>query len=559
MALEKLQDLLVDPGYISEDDFKLASKNVGGKSELIIDQLIDRGLIKDTEVGQLLAEEINVSFIDLSKQKIDEQVLSLIPERVARTNGVIAFEEGEMFVKVGMLNPSDLETQQMLEKKFGKSIQVYLVSKKQFKQALSSYQASLKKVFADIFSKLKDENLDIEIRDETVISMVDNLLKFGYQQKASDIHIEPYVDKIVIRFRIDGVMHTVLEIPKDLGDSVLTRIKILAKMRTDEHRAAQDGKLRFNDDNFTVDVRVSIVPVTEGENIVMRLLSDRSRRFSLEDLGLSESNFSKVRSAIKSPHGMILVTGPTGSGKTTSLYAILKILNKKEVHISTIEDPVEYDLEGISQIQVNSKTDLTFAKGLRAIVRQDPDIIMVGEIRDEETAGIAVNSALTGHLVLSTLHTNDAATALPRLLDMGVEPFLVVSTVNIIVAQRLVRKLCENCRVSYKPTEQEITALNTELKGVSKGHNLNIELGIRLYKANGCKICAFTKYIGRVGVFEVLEVTEEIKGLVLNRSSTGAIIAKAREQGMITMLEDGIYKIKQGVTTIEEVLRVTKE
>ena len=387
------------------------------------------------------------------------------------------------------------------------------------------------------------------------------MLDYGQENKSSDIHLEPHSKNIVVRFRIDGIMHDVLEIPKQLSDLMLSRIKILAKMRTDVHRAAMDGKLRHKTDEETIDVRVSIVPVTQGENVVMRLLSVKSRKFNLSDLGFSGNDLKKVKRTIKNPHGMILVTGPTGSGKTTTLYAVLKLLNQREVHISTIEDPVEYDIEGVSQIQVNPKTNLTFSKGLRAIVRQDPDIIMVGEIRDEETAGIAVNAALTGHLVLSTLHTNDSATALPRLLDMGVEPFLVGSTVNIVIAQRLVRKICEKCRASYMLTsgERKLIELAPAIYDACKLKGSADLTNIRLYKGNGCKVCANTGYSGRVGVFEVLQMTEAVKELIMKHATSSEIKKYALGEGMVTMLEDGIEKVIQGVTTLSEVLRVAKK
>jgi type II secretory ATPase GspE/PulE/Tfp pilus assembly ATPase PilB-like protein len=331
-------------------------------------------------------------------------------------------------------------------------------------------------------------------------------------------------------------------------------------MRTDEHQKAQDGKFRFNVGSETIDIRVSIVPVTQGENVVMRLLSSSNRRFGLADLGLNDNNLEILRKAMKNPHGMILVTGPTGSGKTTTLYAIINILNKRNIHIATIEDPVEYDIESVTQIQVNSKTNLTFAKGLRALVRQDPDIIMVGEIRDEETADIAVNSAMTGHLVLSTLHTNDAATAIPRFLDMGVEPFLIASTVNIVIAQRLVREICPKCRISYQPTHEESLMVegNPGAKAIFKAKAGKDFSKLRLYKGAGCKICGQTGYSGRIGIFEILEMTEDIKKLVVSRASSDDIMSVAiKKNKMTTMLEDGIEKVLAGETTMEEVLRVT--
>lgn len=331
---------------------------------------------------------------------------------------------------------------------------------------------------------------------------------------------------------------------------------MLSKLRTDEHQKAQDGKLVTKIEEDNLDLRVSIVPITNGEKVVMRLLSEKSRQFSLEDLGFSETDLVKVTTAYKKPHGMILSTGPTGSGKTTSLYAILKLLNKREVNIATIEDPVEYDMDGINQIQVNEKTELTFAKGLRSIVRQDPDIILVGEIRDEETAGIAINSAMTGHLVLSTLHTNDAATSIPRLTDMNIEPFLISSTVNIIIAQRLVRKICQNCRVSY---ESPVKDLTKNLSDASVAKHFKGEEKARLYKGQGCPTCQHTGYTGRIGVFEILEITDEIRKAIVDKKPANIIHDLAIKSGMTTMLDDGLEKTKKGLTTIEEVVRVTKE
>ncbi len=562
---EKLKELLVQPGLISEADFKFAQEESKSKSEDLIEILISKDLIKDEQLGQLIAGDINFPYINLRQEKIDESVLGLIPELVARSKGVIAFAIDKQGVKVGMINPEELEVRHLLEKRIGCKVIPYYITKQDFNEALPHYKASLKDEFNSILKKLRDETKTREERDETIVKMVDMLLEYGYQNKASDIHIEPYVKKIMVRFRIDGIMHDVLDMPKNLAEFILSRIKILAKMRTDEHRAAQDGKFRYQTSGKEmVDIRVSVVPVTQGENLVMRLLSGKSRQFNLSDLGLLNNDLEKVKRAIKSPHGMILVTGPTGSGKTTTLYAVLKILNKRDVNISTIEDPVEYDVEGVSQIQINPKTNLTFAKGLRAIVRQDPDIIMVGEIRDEETANIAINSALTGHLVLSTLHTNDAATTLPRLLDMDIEPFLITSTVNIVIAQRLVRKICRKCLTSYTLNKEdkatrEIIEHEPHIKEIysSKGYkDLN---KVTLYKGNGCKVCGKTGYYGRIGIFEVLEMSDDIKKLVLENASSDKIMEAACKDGMSTMLEDGIEKVFNGITTLSEVIRVTKE
>src|SRR3989339_738592 len=412
----KLKSILVDPGHISEKDFNQAMNLSNEKNISIEDILLDRGLINDGQLGHIIAEFIGVPYVNLRKEKIDDMVLNLIPEIIAKSKKIIIFYEDENEIKVGMMDPQDLEIIHILEN-------------------LSRYNVGIDEEASSVLAKLQDNNLDMDEKNKANVRMVELLLEHGHYSKASDIHIEPYKKIVIVRFRIDGVLHDVLEIPKNLLSLIISRIKILSKMRIDEHFAAQDGKFQFKVKNDQIDVRVSIVPITEGENVVMRLLSTKSRKMDLDSLGLDSADLDKIKKAIKSPHGMILVTGPTGSGKTTTIYEFLKILNTKEIHIATIEDPVEYDIEGISQIQVNKKTNLTFANGLRAIVRQDPDIIMIGEIRDHETADIAVNSGLTGHLVLSTLHANDAATTLPRLLDMGIEPYLIASTVRVVIAQ----------------------------------------------------------------------------------------------------------------------------
>ncbi|OGH16615.1 MAG: type II secretion system protein GspE, partial [Candidatus Levybacteria bacterium RIFCSPHIGHO2_02_FULL_37_11] len=373
---------------------------------------------------------------------------------------------------------------------------------------------------------------------------------------ASDIHIEPEKDGSIVRFRIDGILQEVLHFTPEIDQQVIARIKFLSKLRTDEHLSAQDGKIQTKIENEDLDIRISIVPIVHGEKCVMRLLSARYRQFGLADLGMRDTDLKKVMNASSKPYGMILSTGPTGCGKTTTMYAILKILNTKERNIATIEDPIEYEITGLNQIQVNPKTNLTFAEGLRSILRQDPNIIYVGEIRDDETADIAVNSAMTGHLVLSTLHTNDAATALPRLLDMNIEPFLVASTVNIVIAQRLVRKICERCKVSQ--TEKIIDLeKHFDKKLLQKYFKSSKEA--RIYIGKGCPVCRSTGYSGRVGIFEILLLSEEIKDLIVAKNDSQKIMQQAVLEGMTTMMEDGLFKVQEGLTTIEEVLRATRE
>lgn len=561
LTTEKLKELLVTPGHVSEADFKIARREADEGGHPFNEYLVEKGLIKDDQLGKLIAENAGYQFVNLREEKIDEMVLGLVPEIVARAKGVIVFLREREGSKIAMTDPEDIETLHLVEKRIGAPVTVYYVTRRDFQDALTRYKGTLKNEFGKVLARLSNQLLSREDRDQAIVAMVDMLLKYGYESKASDIHIEPHPTKVLTRFRIDGVMHDVLDMPKEVLDLILTRIKILAKMRTDEHRAAQDGKLVFNADDEKVDVRISVLPVTEGENVVMRILSAKSRQFSLADVGLMDKDLERVKRSIDSPHGMILVTGPTGSGKTTTVYAMLKILNTRDVHIATIEDPVEYDIEGISQIQVNQRTNLTFAKGLRAIVRQDPDIIMVGEIRDEETADIAVNSSMTGHLVLSTLHANDAATTLPRLLDMKVEPFLVASTVNIIIAQRLVRRICDRCKASYQLSTEEKSLIENSkhMIDIFKKYKQTNIAKMRVYHGKGCKVCSDTGYFGRIGIFEVLEMDDTVRELITKRAPALEIMKAAQRNGMTTMLEDGIGKVLSGVTTFEEIIRATKE
>lgn len=498
--------------------------------------------------------------VDLAKETIEEGVFHRIPQIVAEKKGVVAFGRQEEGIKVGMIAPDDLPMRHFLEKRLGEPIVVYKITPEGLSKALAQYEGSIAEAFKQIYQHIKDSTRSREERDSATVELVDTIVHHGYKNRASDIHIEPFNRTILVRFRIDGVMHDVLTMPKELADMVVTRIKILSRMRTDEHRAAQDGKFRYVADGEHIDVRVSVVPVTYGENIVMRLLSTKAQQFNLSDLGFAENDLKKVQRAIRKPYGMILVTGPTGSGKTTTVYAFLKILNKRDVHIITIEDPVEYDIEGVTQIQVDPKTNLTFAKGLRAIVRQDPDIIMVGEVRDAETAGIAVNSAMTGHLVLSTLHANDSATTLPRLLDMGIEPFLLATTVNIVVAQRLVRKVCEKCRESYTITIEEKRLIEEEslLKERILARGIKQISQIKWYRGKGCQACSQTGYRGRLGIYEVMELSEATREAILRRVPSEELMALAVKEGMTTMLDDGLEKIFFGTTTLQEVIRVTR-
>lgn len=555
---EKIYKIIAKIGLIEQGVLDTALSAAREKGEDFVTFLIKQDLIKSYEIGQLIANDLHIKYANLSKENITSDVLNLLPEVVARHQKMIVFKHDEDGVKVAMVDPFDYEMIKMIEKKVGDKVIPYFSTEYDIKNSFGLYRKSIQQEYATNIQKQAIKAQGEQAESVSVVKLVDDLFSYAYTNHASDVHIEPEEKDIKIRFRIDGLLYDVLTLNRNILDIIVTRIKILSQLRTDESRSAQDGKIVTNVEGEKVDIRVSVIPTTHGEKVVMRLLSSKGKQFSLEDLGMNERDLEIVRKAAKRPYGMILSTGPTGSGKTTSLYALIKLLNKRDVNICTIEDPVEYDLEGVNQIQVNPKTNLTFAKGLRSLLRQDPDIIMVGEIRDEETASIAVNSAMTGHLVLSTLHTNDAATSLPRLFDMKVEPFLVASTVNVIIAQRLVRRICMKCIVSYTLNDKEVFDLKKEVNLDKFLSTQNIS-DIRFYKGKGCQSCNYSGYSGRVGIFEVLEILDNVKELILARADADKIRNLAISNGMTTMFEDGFNKAISGKTTLEEIFRVTKQ
>lgn len=557
---DQLAQLVLGSKLVDKDGLE-ELRQFAKNANLNLDQaILEKNIIPDETLGLMIANFIKVPFVKLAKLAIPEEVFHIVPEKVARKQKVIAYERTVAGVKLAMANPYNRELIALVAQKTGQPVLPFLATEKDIYNTFHIYRKELQKNFDELIKEEAEKagSLAAAESEAPISKIVDLLINFAYQDKVSDIHIEPEEKNSLVRFRIDGILHDVLFLSKFLHDRIATRIKVMAKLRTDEHLAPQDGKIRVKVDDEDLDIRVSILPVSQGEKIVMRLLSSRLGKLSLLDLGMSEVDLKKVSKAYSRSYGMILSTGPTGSGKTSSIYSILKILNTREKNITTIEDPVEYQIRGVNQIQVNIKTNLTFASGLRSILRQDPNIVFVGEIRDSETAGIAVNAALTGHLVLSTLHTNDAATTMPRLIDMKVEPFLVASTVNIVIAQRLIRKICENCRISYIITEDELKKNLPE--EVIKKHYLTTgdKKEIRLYKGQGCKICHFTGYSGRVGLFEVMEITEKIRALIVQKSSADEIRKQSIIDGMHTMLDDGLQKVARGMTTVEEVLRITK-
>lgn len=554
---EELKKLVLKNNLIDAEGIAQILEYLKNSDTTFYDALIEKNVVTDENLGILISDYLKTPFVILSKLSIPEDVFKIIPEKIARKHKVIPFAKDAKNLKVALANPNKRTLLELVARKSGLTVIPYLATERDIDNTFFIYRKDLQEIFDQILEQeVYSGPQSIIKEDAPIIKIVNLIIQYASQDKASDIHIEPQEKKCLIRFRIDGMLHDVVQLPINLHDRIVTRIKIVSNLRTDEHMSAQDGKMRFHDEEETMDIRVSILPIVDGEKAVLRLLSTHARQFSLIDLGMNEKDLAKLNTSISKSYGMILSTGPTGSGKSTSIYAILKIINKREKNITTVEDPVEYRIKGVNQINVNVKTGLTFASGLRSILRQDPNIVFVGEIRDIETAGIAVNAALTGHLVLSTLHTNDAATALPRFIDMKVEPFLVASTVNVIIAQRLIRKVCEMCKSSVKIPKEELIQ-NIPLEVIVKNLGGDIPEYI-VYKGVGCKICHNTGYAGRIGIFEILEITKKIKALIVGKADSDMIAKQAIADGMTTMLDDGLAKVKKGLTTLEEVLRVTK-
>ena len=523
--------------------------------------LVDKGLINEETLGKAIGSYLGFSYISLKNVTIPYDVLSLLPEDMAVRHKAVVFEEKDNNLSVGMIDPKNVETIDFIKKKTDATVNPYLILESDLREALNQYKVNLKGEFERIIQEnaqktdQSEQNLELRAKELPVIHVLDTLLEYAIAEKASDIHIEGISeDKVVIRFRLDGVLHDMITLSKELHPAIVARIKILSNLKIDEHRLPQDGRFKFNAGETNIALRVSIIPAFFGENIVLRLLQESESPKTLLELGFAARDLKIVTSNLSKNHGMILVAGPTGSGKTTTLYSLLNILNSPGVKICTVEDPIEYGMRRISQIQVNTQTGLTFAEGLRSLLRHDPNIIMVGEIRDKETAEIAIHAALTGHLVLSTLHTNDAPSAIPRFLDLGIEGFLLASTVNVVIAQRLVRKVCRYCMAQIVP-KSEVTAEVAKIIKVSPGELI----AKPFYSSNGCAKCNMTGYSGRVGIYEVFELDDEMKLLVTKQVTASEIHADAVKKGMTTMMQDGVLKATSGITTLSEVLRVAKE
>lgn len=540
---EVIKEILSREGYVTPLDIEKAENYAKANKVSLVEYLLSQELLTKDLLGQAVAEAYGIPYADLnSNQPSKEQVLR-IPVDVASVFRVVVFNEKEEEIVVTTDNPAAPSLKQKLDALFSpKKIILAYSLPEDIDDAFIHYRTTLETRFQKI----------IESQRKIAPGIIDEILADALLLRASDVHIEPREKEALIRFRIDGVLHDAGRISPEYHENILNRIKVQAHLRIDEKYAMQDGAIRYSKDGREADIRVSIAPTLDGEKVVLRLLAEYVRGFALSDLGLSSEHQKKITEASKKPFGMILVTGPTGSGKTTTLYALLKTLNTSRVNIATIEDPVEYKILGVNQIQVNPEKEITFAKGLRSIVRQDPNIILVGEIRDRETTEISINAALTGHLLLSTFHANDAVTAIPRLIDMGAEPFLLASTLEVIIAERLVRKICESCRVSREASLKELhEKYNWARKYIDVEH-------LTIYEGKGCNVCNHTGYKGRTGIFEFITVTPKMQALILKNPSSREIWHMAREEGSRSLFEDGIEKAKNGITSIEELLRVAE-
>jgi type IV pilus assembly protein PilB len=577
---KQLKKFILDSGLVNRTDLDAAEKKAEESKQKLGNTLLSGGKISESDLKRMEAFVLGIPFVNLSKQKVDLPVLSMIPEPIARNYNIVAYKQGENGLEVAMLDVDDLPVIDFIKKRSGLKILPRLTDSTSMKALLVQYQKSLQAEFGNIIQKESSavslasdggvEKSETELKkmaeDLPVIKIVDSLVVHAILQNASDIHIEPGEKDLTIRYRIDGILHDAMVLDKNAAAGITARIKVMANLKLDEKRLPQDGRFKKEENGEKISFRVSILPTFFGEKTVIRLLKENSHGFTLETLGFHGEALERIQSSLKQKTGMVLATGPTGSGKTTTLYTMLEILNKPEVNISTVEDPIEYQMPRVNQTQVKSEIGLTFSNGLRSLLRQDPDIIMVGEIRDSETAGLAVNASLTGHLVLSTIHTNSAAGAIPRMIDMGIEPFLITATVKTIIAQRLVRKLM--------PNKEKYFLSAAEIKNLAKIVDLDRMLKLlkdekivgpkdtweKIPFYRPVKVSEFEDgYSNRIGMHEVMKVTPTIKEMIIKGSSQDDVEKQAKTEGMMTMFEDGVFQAVLGITSLEEVYRVVSE
>ncbi len=592
------ESLLVASGKAADDQVKTLHEQSTKEKKPFQDLIILNNLLSEKDLTKLYAEEIDVPFVEIKASEIKLDDLKQLPERIARQYKAVVFgKESDGTKLVAMEDPDDIQAINFLRKQLGNKIKVYITPSPLLQTALDQYRGNISSELTKVISSEEDivdsEEIDEKdvAEDSPVAQTVNIIIEYGVKTGASDIHIEPREEFVVVRYRIDGLLREANKLPRKLLGALVSRIKILSNLKIDEHRAPQDGRFKVDISGQIYALRVSTLPILDGEKVAMRILNESTKAAEFNELGFWGTALKDLQNAIIQPHGMVLVTGPTGSGKSTTLFSVLTKLNTPNINISTVEDPIEYHIIGANQVQVNPVAGMTFSNGLRALLRQDPNIIMVGEIRDVETADLAVQAALTGHLVFSTLHTNNAATCLPRLLEMGVEPFLIASTIRVVLAQRLVRKLCINCRENYKPDEAVLKQLektfnlsgNGGIKRIHELEQLAFGDGVgksptgksagaddlsttpsnisRIWKAHeeGCDSCNHTGYKGRIGIYEVLNNSTQIQGKIVSNATADEIEKIGISEGMITMRLDGLIKSLRGETSIEEVLRVTEE
>jgi len=561
---KRLGQLLLDRGYIDQSQLDEALEEHRRNETRLGFHLVSLGYVNEEELGEVLELQYDIPAVELGEISVEEDLLDLVPSEFASKNLVLPIERNGRTLTVAMATPNDLSLIDDLRFRTGLEVKPKVASAYALRHAIEKQYLGLNERFSGILEELEREEVEVleeeeeedltagevqaQVEEAPVVRLINGIMTDAVRREASDIHIEPYEDSLRVRYRVDGVLQDIMSPPKRLKSALISRIKILADLDIAERRIPQDGRIKMKMGNRVIDFRVSTLPVTAGEKIVLRVLDKSNLRLSLEDFGMEPKAEKDFLNAVHNPYGMILVTGPTGSGKTTTLYSALDRLNTSQVNIMTAEDPVEYNLAGINQVQIKPNVGLDFAAALKSFLRQDPDIVMVGEIRDLETGGIAIKAALTGHLVLSTLHTNDAASTVTRMVDMGLEPFNLASAVQVITAQRLVRRICDECRVETSYSESELQAAGFDAEKVRD---------VSFYEGEGCQACDDTGYSGRQGLYEVMPVSGKIRKMILDGASADELKRQAIENGMITLRQDGLIKVRRGITTLEEVLRET--
>jgi type IV pilus assembly protein PilB len=581
----KIEELLLAGKLLKPEDLETAKVDALKASKPLIAYIAEKNLVGEEDLTRVSASAMGVPYANLNSITVPEDVIKLLVKETAETYMAVPFGMQGGRLAVAMLDPTNIQAVDFLSRKVGHTITVYLASRASIDHVLAQFHNDVAADVADAIDVAKvDDHPRVEsknpkamqnlVQDAPITRALNAILDYAAQARASDIHIEPREHELKIRYRVDGILQETMTLPKSIEPALISRIKILSNLRIDEHRIPQDGQFQISSAGREIDLRIAISPVVWGEQVVIRLLDKSGTVLTLESLGFRGRAFRNISAGIHKPHGMTLSTGPTGSGKSTSLYAIVQELKDVSINIVTLEDPVEYKMDGINQIQVNGDVGLTFASGLRSILRQDPNVVLVGEIRDKETADLAVQAALTGHVVLSTIHTNSAAGVLPRMLDMGIEPFLIASTINTVIGQRLVRKLCEKCKQPYDSNEAETKSIMTTLgevlpKNKSELDRVKKDIGyevvplgdaesFQLYKAVGCKECS-KGYKGRIGIYEVFTMSDEMEKLLLQRATTSDVQKQAAKDGMLTMKQDGYFKALNALTTLEEVARVAAD